>query len=319
MRLEHPNEQYCEMSGMIARMWHAASEEEKKPHLERELRDRQRYHQEMKEWKEKHSKRSAATNEFDALNRTLTEHHDIANLPLAKRAPPQVLSSNQSMYHDRMHPSMPHGLYQGHVYYDGAMPWPGESSRGPTGTGSGGYPMPAGGYPYLPHYGAAYPPHGFSHPLPSHLPPHQVYEMAMRGYLPPGYPPGADAGGRFEAGSSSGGSGSGSGSGSATQMLPQSEHEFPSRGSQGYVDPRAAMYTDWQDPYFVPPRQTAGSGGNAGTSSSSGSRRDSVCDAIPSAWNRSTKSPIPSSKIDLDASDREAATLEAKKSGSNEK
>jgi HMG (high mobility group) box len=52
IRAQYPNLKNTDVSSVLAQRWHEASEEEKRPHIERELRDREKYHEEMAAWKE---------------------------------------------------------------------------------------------------------------------------------------------------------------------------------------------------------------------------------------------------------------------------
>ena len=47
----YPDLKNTDISGVLAQKWHNASEEEKRPHLERELREREKYHEDMAQWK----------------------------------------------------------------------------------------------------------------------------------------------------------------------------------------------------------------------------------------------------------------------------
>ena len=52
IRAQYPNLKNTDVSSVLAQRWHEASEEEKRPHIERELRDREKYHEDMAAWKE---------------------------------------------------------------------------------------------------------------------------------------------------------------------------------------------------------------------------------------------------------------------------
>ena len=47
LRALNPTMKNTDISGLLAERWKSASEEERRPHLERELRDRNAYHAEM--------------------------------------------------------------------------------------------------------------------------------------------------------------------------------------------------------------------------------------------------------------------------------
>lgn len=57
IRALYPDLKNTDISGILAQKWHSASEEEKKPHLEKELREREKYHEDMAHWKEEDAKR----------------------------------------------------------------------------------------------------------------------------------------------------------------------------------------------------------------------------------------------------------------------
>ena len=52
LRDENPGLKNTDISTLLAQRWHNAAEEEKRPHIERELRDREKYHDNMAKWKE---------------------------------------------------------------------------------------------------------------------------------------------------------------------------------------------------------------------------------------------------------------------------
>lgn len=51
IREEFPDLKNTDISGVLAQRWKEASEEEKRPHLEREMREREKYHDDMAKWK----------------------------------------------------------------------------------------------------------------------------------------------------------------------------------------------------------------------------------------------------------------------------
>ena len=51
VRQENPNLKNTDISGILATLWKNASEEEKAPHINREQRDREKYHAEMERWR----------------------------------------------------------------------------------------------------------------------------------------------------------------------------------------------------------------------------------------------------------------------------
>jgi hypothetical protein len=52
IRGRYPDLKNTDISGILAKEWRAASEEVKRPHVERELREREKYHEDMRVWKE---------------------------------------------------------------------------------------------------------------------------------------------------------------------------------------------------------------------------------------------------------------------------
>ena len=57
IRLQYPNLKNTDLSSILAQKWHEASVEAKRPHIERELRDREKYHEDMAHWKDCESER----------------------------------------------------------------------------------------------------------------------------------------------------------------------------------------------------------------------------------------------------------------------
>ena len=58
IRLQYPHLKNTDVSSVLAQKWHEASDEAKRPHIERELRDREKYHEDMAAWKEGESERN---------------------------------------------------------------------------------------------------------------------------------------------------------------------------------------------------------------------------------------------------------------------
>ena len=52
IRAMYPNLKNTDISGVLAQHWKTASEESKRPHLDRELQEREKYHEDMAKWKE---------------------------------------------------------------------------------------------------------------------------------------------------------------------------------------------------------------------------------------------------------------------------
>jgi len=64
VRAKHPDLKNTDISGVLAQLWREGTEEEKAPHINRELREREKYHEDMVKWKEEVSQQA----ELDALN-----------------------------------------------------------------------------------------------------------------------------------------------------------------------------------------------------------------------------------------------------------
>ena len=67
IRLQYPHLKNTDVSSVLAQKWHEASKEEKKPHIERELRDREKYHEDMAQWRQDEQERlesNRASTEF---------------------------------------------------------------------------------------------------------------------------------------------------------------------------------------------------------------------------------------------------------------
>lgn len=58
IRAQQPQLKNTEISSVLADRWRSASEEEKRPHLEKEVIEREKYHHEMVRWKEEEGHRS---------------------------------------------------------------------------------------------------------------------------------------------------------------------------------------------------------------------------------------------------------------------
>ena len=52
VRAQYPDMKNTDISGLLAKKWHQASEEEKKPYLVKELKEREKYHEDMGKWKQ---------------------------------------------------------------------------------------------------------------------------------------------------------------------------------------------------------------------------------------------------------------------------
>ena len=52
VRAQNPQMKNTDISGVLAQLWREGTEEEKLPHIERELRDREKYHEDMSRWKQ---------------------------------------------------------------------------------------------------------------------------------------------------------------------------------------------------------------------------------------------------------------------------
>lgn len=52
VRAKYPELKNTDISGVLAQLWKQGTEEEKAPHIDRELREREKYHEDMTKWKE---------------------------------------------------------------------------------------------------------------------------------------------------------------------------------------------------------------------------------------------------------------------------
>ena len=62
IRMQQPHLKNTEISSVLAERWKNASEEEKRPHLEKEILEREKYHVEMVKWKEEENARLESLN-----------------------------------------------------------------------------------------------------------------------------------------------------------------------------------------------------------------------------------------------------------------
>ena len=60
IRAQYPNLKNTDVSSVLAQKWHEATDEAKRPHIERELKDREKYHEEMARWKAEECERVEA-------------------------------------------------------------------------------------------------------------------------------------------------------------------------------------------------------------------------------------------------------------------
>ena len=73
IRLQYPNLKNTDVSSVLAQKWHEASDEAKRPHIERELKDREKYHKDMARWKAEESERVAANKAQTAADLIVSE------------------------------------------------------------------------------------------------------------------------------------------------------------------------------------------------------------------------------------------------------
>jgi hypothetical protein len=73
IRALYPNLKNTDVSSVLAQRWHEASEEAKRPHIERELKDREKYHEDMAHWKEGESERAEADKVQQAADQAASE------------------------------------------------------------------------------------------------------------------------------------------------------------------------------------------------------------------------------------------------------
>eukprot|EP01039_Chlorochromonas_danica_P008672 gene8672-9555_t len=64
IRAEHPDLKNTDISGVLAERWRNAKEEEKRPHLDRELREREKYHDSMAKWRQEEESRRKEESEL---------------------------------------------------------------------------------------------------------------------------------------------------------------------------------------------------------------------------------------------------------------
>ena len=58
VRAKYPDMKNTDISGVLAQLWREGTEEEKAPHISRELREREKYHEDMVKWKEEVSRQA---------------------------------------------------------------------------------------------------------------------------------------------------------------------------------------------------------------------------------------------------------------------
>ena len=71
VREKHPNIQNTELSSLLAQMWRDATDEIKRPHLEREGREREKYQEELVRWKALEAYRTDMEKEQRALHESM--------------------------------------------------------------------------------------------------------------------------------------------------------------------------------------------------------------------------------------------------------
>ena len=111
----YPDLKNTDISGVLAQKWHNASEEEKRPHLERELREREKYHEDMAQWKEEEQKRQLDAAEERKKNNAFVKNTvDFLDLPsstsLWETLDSDGLSENVSEQNDGPEHSMPQSM-----------------------------------------------------------------------------------------------------------------------------------------------------------------------------------------------------------------
>lgn len=72
IRVQQPHLKNTEISSFLADRWKAASEEERRPHLEKEVREREKYHNEMVKWREVQGARDKDDKELSAPSKPLS-------------------------------------------------------------------------------------------------------------------------------------------------------------------------------------------------------------------------------------------------------
>lgn len=70
IRTMFPDLKNTDISSVLAQKWHSANEDEKRPHIERELRDREKYHDDMAKWRQEEEQRKVLASSMDATSET---------------------------------------------------------------------------------------------------------------------------------------------------------------------------------------------------------------------------------------------------------
>uniref|UniRef100_A0A7S2EU25 HMG box domain-containing protein n=1 Tax=Trieres chinensis TaxID=1514140 RepID=A0A7S2EU25_TRICV len=149
---ENPEMKNTEISVRLGEMWRHAPEAERQPHIDREIREREKYKIEMAKWRKEHEAKLEAQRraQEEQLRQFSNSNVPPAMLPnndpsQAQQAPPMPQPPPVSYYD-------PSGMYQQQPSY---MPPPGQQN------GSYGYMpySPPQGYPPMPMYAQYPPPH----------------------------------------------------------------------------------------------------------------------------------------------------------------
>lgn len=211
MKKKNPNMNNAEISRVLASMWKGAADEEKKEHIDKEYKLRQKYLTEIAVWRENAEKE---------LSDQRKHREDIAMKTVAARGGPAAIQEEVALQHqhaayEKEGGEQSHGAYSGyypppHPYYGG----PQDYARGSQYTPANPYSFPSSsslsqqydqhqaphpsesqqqeGYPsadyYPPNYGY-YPPSSAGSAYPS------SHEHYQNGYGSSGYAAGAAAGG----------------------------------------------------------------------------------------------------------------------------
>ena len=91
IRTKHPDLKNTDISGVLAKQWKNASEEEKRPHLEKELKEREKYHEDMARWKEEVLQTAQEKN----MTFAMMKNHHSATSQKEMRNPSKVSGQSQ--------------------------------------------------------------------------------------------------------------------------------------------------------------------------------------------------------------------------------
>eukprot|EP01040_Poterioochromonas_malhamensis_P011768 gene11768-12840_t len=95
IRAMYPELKNTDISGVLAQKWHSANEDEKRPHIERELKEREKYHEDMAHWKEEETRRQVEAQEKKRLNaRNTIDFLDLPSSSIWESLETDIISEN---------------------------------------------------------------------------------------------------------------------------------------------------------------------------------------------------------------------------------